>query len=115
MEKIWYVYIEGKKEGPYDVGDLRSHPKVTPDTLAWRPGFSQWVPMRSIFELIEVFKDEELKDEEEVDNKPPFKSLKPIEDDTLALRYEPPTFYLWIFVAIVIVLYTFYLLYNGQR
>lgn len=118
MDKIWYLYIDGKKEGPYDILDLKRHPKVTPDTLAWKPGFSQWVPMRSIFELMEVFKDEEVNGEEtEEGSDKLIKKLEPktgIEDDAVVLRYEPPYSYFWIVVAVLIILYTFYLLSQGR-
>jgi hypothetical protein len=117
MDKIWYIYIDGKKEGPYDIQDLRRHPKVTPDTLAWKQGFRQWVPLRSIFELIDLFKDEDtiVQDEEEDEQKPLKTPKTKIENDTLALRYEPPASYFWIFVAILIIVYTVYLIYKGQR
>lgn len=121
MEKIWYIYLEGKKEGPYDIPDLRNHPKVTPDTLAWKMGYKEWVPIRKIFELQDVFKDEEQEknpdnpDNPEQDKLP--KSLKPqtVDDEAVALRYEPPGSYFWILIAILIIFYTFYLIFEGQR
>lgn len=117
MEKIWFIYIDGKKEGPYDIEDLRRHPLVTPDTLAWKQGFKQWVPLRSIFELADLFKDREeeipIDDLESLSRE---KKQKPkIDDETVAIRYEPPSSYFWILIAIMIIAYTLYLVYNGQR
>lgn len=115
MDKIWYIYIDGKKEGPYDIGDLKRHPKLTPDTLAWKPGFKEWVPIRSIFELLEVFKDEESSSEEKEEDKKTQAPQAKVDDEAVALRYEPPAFYFWIFIAILIIAYTLYLLLKGQR
>src|SRR5437868_5178133 len=98
MEKIWYIFIDGKKEGPYDLHDLKHHPKLTPDTLAWKPGFREWVPIRSIFELLEIFKDEGEKIEEEEQKEIKSAGSK-VDDDAVALRYEPPLSYFWIFIA----------------
>lgn len=116
MEKIWYVYIDGKKEGPYSVAELKRHPKVTPDTLGWKEGFKQWVPLRSIFELADVFEDEESYAIDEQESLDQSKKQKPkIDTDTVAIRYEPPASFFWIFIAILIIAYTLYVIYKGQH
>lgn len=59
MEKTWYISINGKKVGPYTVRQLKCHPQVTPDTPIWIPERSEWVPIRLIPELKDIFKDPE--------------------------------------------------------
>ena len=116
MDKIWYIYVNGSKEGPYDVQNLKQHPKLTPDTLAWKQGFNQWVPIRSILELREIFKDEKGKEEEPNEEEIfPENVAKKTEDEVVALNYEPPSSYFWILVAVLIIFYTLYLLYQGYR
>ena len=64
MEKIWYIEINEKREGPYNVVELKRDYRITPDTLVWRPGFTIWVPIGTVVELQVIFKDEESDDSE---------------------------------------------------
>ncbi|BBB31789.1 hypothetical protein TTHT_0147 [Thermotomaculum hydrothermale] len=51
MESI-YIVIRGEKYGPYTKEALKTFLKegrITPDTLCWYAGMSQWLPLRSIF------------------------------------------------------------------
>lgn len=52
---IWYITVDGKKEGPLSFKDLQSHPKVTPLTLVWKVGYQNWVPLGSVPELSKIF------------------------------------------------------------
>ncbi len=114
MEKIWFIEIDGKKEGPYSKGDLRRHPRLTPDTLVWKKGFPAWVPLRKVLELRDLLESAE-PEEERGENKDRQKgAIRGDEDGTLALRYEPPMFYFWILIAIVIVLFTLYQLFYAS-
>ncbi len=107
MEKIWFIIIDGKKEGPYSIGNLKRHLRLTPDTLAWREGLTQWLPIRQIPELKELFADEQ--PEESAEEEPaPAPAVAKADEDALALRYEPPYFYFWLVVGALIILYTFY-------
>jgi hypothetical protein len=46
-----YYYADGDQQhGPVSIEDLRAL-KLPPDTLAWREGLPDWVPIRSIPEL----------------------------------------------------------------
>ncbi len=117
MDKVWYITFDNNrenpehKEGPYAIFDVKTHPKVTPDTLVWKEGFTQWVPLREITELHSIFEDQQT---DSIDT-PIIQGLpkKPLlgEDEIVTLPYEPPTFYFWIFIALLIALYTFYRLF----
>ncbi len=85
MEKIWYILLSGKQEGPYSLMELRSNAKITPDTLVWKEGFAEWIPMRNVPELAQVFQDE-TKTPDEKDLKPP---LVIGADEQLAIDMQP--------------------------
>jgi hypothetical protein len=112
MEKIWFIIIDGKKEGPYHVGNLKRHVRLTPDTLAWREGLPKWLPIRQIPELKNIFKDEASSENAEEDITPVVPSTVKTDEETLALSYEPPSFYFWVFIGALIILYTFYQWFN---
>lgn len=59
QDKIWFIIIDGQKEGPFSIQDLKHHPRMTPDTLVWKEGFKQWIPARKVAELKSIFEDEE--------------------------------------------------------
>ena len=74
MMKEWFIQIDGSSQGPYSIEDLKRDDRITPDTLVWKEGFANWVPMRKVAELEEVFRDVEenpsSEEEEEEENKP---------------------------------------------
>lgn len=99
MEKIWYIKIRGKQQGPYSIKQLKWMRDVTPDTLTWNPKLKAWVPMRSIPELKEVFKDPEEQEEEEQ----LFKKDKKISSElVMELQTTPPSLPFWFFVALTL-------------
>jgi len=105
MPKEWYIYILGNIEGPFDFLELRRHPDVTPETLVWKEGFENWVPIREVEELKRVFEDAEDIHEEPVE---PF-SVKPVgEDEVLTLQYEPFHWFVWLFIILMVILYVLY-------
>ena len=65
MEKLWYIKIRGKQQGPYSIAQLRQLREITPETLVWYPKVSDWVPIRNVPELREVFRDFNEPDEPE--------------------------------------------------
>lgn len=102
MEKIWFIIINGKKEGPYSVSDLKKDKRISPVTLVWRAGFENWVPIGEVEELKSVFKDQSAETEEE----PEEKELPPDEEVALQLKVDPPSFlYLIILLVIVLLIY----------
>lgn len=53
----WYVAIEEKQVGPFNVEkvkDLWDRGEVGPDSLCWRSGFSDWIPLSETAELASV-------------------------------------------------------------
>jgi len=109
MEKIWYILIDGKKEGPYSVSDLRRHFRVTPDTLVWKEGFAVWVPLRQVPELKAVFEDEKQGEEEDTSL---VKKVTPESELVLAMRREPPSLWFWLLITCIVLAYAFYQLYS---
>jgi hypothetical protein len=108
MDKIWFMAINGKQEGPYSIEDLKRDSRLTPDTLVWRQGFKKWLPIRFVPELKEIFKDKS-------EGKPLHeeKKLKPFTIDsepaTLTLQNDPFQFFLWLLVISLLLFYFFYL------
>ncbi|WP_043711786.1 adventurous gliding motility protein GltJ [Corallococcus macrosporus] len=53
----WYVAIDEKQVGPFNVDkvkDLWDRGEVGPDSLCWRSGFSDWIPLSETAELASV-------------------------------------------------------------
>jgi hypothetical protein len=101
MEKIWYIRFGSIQEGPYSVRDLKRDPRVKPDHLVWRKGFTQWVPIRNVRELKEVFEDEERPEEEENKDLPATRFQ--LDELALDMNQEPPHFYYWyIFILLAL-------------
>jgi len=101
MEKIWYIRFGSIQEGPYSVRDLKRDPRVKPDNLVWRKGFTKWVPIRQVHELKVVFEDDEPKEEEEDKDFPATRMQ--MDELALDMRQEPPHFYYWyIFILLAL-------------
>ena len=103
QEKIWYLFIDEKEEGPYSFAELRSDGRITPETLARRWDVKAWKPIGKIPELKDLFKDSvDLKDLTDL-SKPKF-SMK---DDELALplnRQNPIFLLILMLIAFLIFL-----------
>jgi membrane protease subunit (stomatin/prohibitin family) len=53
----FYLGLDGKQAGPFDPGalaQLAAQGKLTPQTLAWKPGLPTWAPASSIPELAAI-------------------------------------------------------------
>lgn len=50
----YWIIVDGKAQGPYGVADMVSR-GVTPATLVWRQGMTEWVPASTVRELAEYF------------------------------------------------------------
>jgi membrane protease subunit (stomatin/prohibitin family) len=56
----WYVGIGGQQQGPLDVAGLReriSRGEVTVDTLVWKSGMAQWLPVHQVPEVAGLLTD----------------------------------------------------------
>lgn len=102
MEKIWYILINDHREGPFSPEDLKKDSRISPETLVWREGFEEWVPIGQVPELGSVFKDtEEVEEEAE-------ETLPEEEEISLPMREKPPFFfYIFLLVAICFFIYFF--------
>jgi hypothetical protein len=109
MDKIWYIFIDGKEEGPYSVKELLLHPRVTLDTLVWKEGFDQWIALRKVKELRRLFEKPEPKDEDEEQRKS--KNLPPQEELVMEYGKDPNFLYIWVILAITLMIYLAYELY----
>ena len=103
-ERIWFILIEGKKEGPYSISQLRAHCKLTPDTLVWRKGFSKWIPISQVKELREVFRDDAKKKFE--DKKKCFKPSHVLAKTTH--HFNPAPFFWWLALLSIVLSYILY-------
>jgi len=57
MQHEWYVAIDEKQVGPLTMEKVKDHwdrGEVGPDSLCWRSGFSDWVPLSEASELASV-------------------------------------------------------------
>jgi len=74
MEKVWYLNIDGRQEGPHSLVELKGDLRITPDTLVWKEGWPDWKPAGAVPELKSLFEDEEelesLDEDEEVEVTP---------------------------------------------
>ncbi len=120
--QVWFVQIAQHEEGPFSLAELKKDLRLTPDTLVWKEGFPQWIPIGKVPELKEVFADEpspkknaaepqedqEEEEEGDDDKKLPkkLKSALPSTDEiVLDLRREPPLFAFWILIFLLLLIY----------
>lgn len=55
---VFFVAVDGKAQGPFDVATLRAHVaerSLTLGTLVWRQGMTQWAPAGTVAELAALF------------------------------------------------------------
>lgn len=104
MNKIWYIFVNGKEEGPFTDVELSRHPSFNPDTLVRREGSSSLIPARKIPELRHLFEDKKPKEEA------PSPKIILEDGDSLAISADPPFFSFWLMLVIGILLILFYLL-----
>ncbi len=110
-QAVWFIFIQGKQEGPYSVLELKRDLRITPDTLVWKEGFLHWVPIRQVLELKEVFADDskpKQTDEEAQWFKLNEASLDQQKELALHLGRDLPPILFWILVGLIILSYIYY-------
>lgn len=55
-EKIWYILIDKKSEGPLSYLDLERDERFTPNTLIWKEGWPEWKKAKDVDDFIDLFK-----------------------------------------------------------
>ncbi len=115
MAKEWFVLIDGKREGPFTPQELKRDRHVTLDTLVWKQGFTDWVPIRKVPELKVLFEGEEGPPKVRGEEQPEI-DLGPYQM-VLAAQRDPPHLIFWLILAAIIMLYVFIELYkyHGSR
>lgn len=53
MKRLYFILIDGKREGPYSYEKIREL-GLHPDTLIWRHGIKKWVMMKDLKEFIDI-------------------------------------------------------------
>lgn len=101
IKKEWFIDIEGKKEGPFSISDLKRDNRITPDTLAWKQGFIRWKKIRDIPELKEIFADAD--DKSKIDLSVKDQLINQREEIILDLRKDPPYLF-WTFIILCVLL-----------
>lgn len=111
MEKIWYIIIEEKEEGPFSSKDLLFDNRVTLDTLVWKEGFGSWVPLRMVEELKELF-DEEVQPLKEEKDEKESNGLASVDELVLDYSRDPNFLLLWLIILLIIVCYVYFELFG---
>lgn len=105
MKKIWYIKIDNQIEGPFSLPELKLDTRITPDTLVFKEGFDQWIAIRHVPELKEVFVDEEKPSALEEESEEGV--IVPQDEMVLHLQnnYSP---FLFLVIVLILVIYIFY-------
>lgn len=108
MNKIWFVLIDGKREGPWSFEELKGDARISPDTFVWKEGFEDWKKIRDVPELKDLFNEDAAGQEtdsnegDEVDGG--LAVTKPAQGELTLAMQEPP-YLLWILIALIALLY----------
>ncbi|CDR33333.1 DUF4339 domain-containing protein [Criblamydia sequanensis] len=103
-DRIWYLFIDDREEGPYSKAELKFDRRITPSTLARKEGSLSWLPISFYKELEDLFE----KEREESD------SLSENMQSELAMPLETGPPLLFFIVLVLISLLYFYLLVNRE-
>lgn len=107
-EYLWYVLLNEKQYGPFTFLELKGIASITPDTFCWREGMLEWLPIRDVPELKDLFKDEHVPPE--VPDELP--SLTPADDLTLTLPQIQPPYYLLLILLTLMIAYALFQIYS---
>lgn len=107
-EYLWYVLLNEKQYGPYTFLELKGLRSITPDTLCWREGMTEWLPIRNVPELKDLFKDEHVPPQD-LDENP---VVTPADDLTLTIPQVEPPYYLWLIFLIIVIAYALFQIYS---
>ena len=78
-QNIYYMVVDEKSTGPYTLDEIILHPKLTPETLVWKPGIENWVAARTLVELKPAFfnRQETVEPEENYQRPPEYHNQNP--------------------------------------
>lgn len=112
-DKEWYIKLDGNREGPFTVLELRYHKRFTPDTLVWKKGFIRFIKARKVPELKIVFADPE---DQNIPVNSKAKELMEIPNDELVLDWQGqnPHLFIWFLVVLLLLSSLLYQLYGSN-
>jgi hypothetical protein len=102
MDKVWFIEINGVRQGPFSIVDLKRDARVTPDTYVWKEGFDTWKRIKDVPELKLLFAEEEPPQENEESCKTPKGGAA---EELIVLEMQEPPYLFWILAALIILLY----------
>jgi hypothetical protein len=111
MNKIWFISIDQKIDGPWAYEELKSDRRLTPDTWVWKEGFEDWKKIRDVPELDDLFvrDSKEAPDDEQ---QPELKPNEPGQDELAIEAGREPPYLFWIILALIILIYTIVQMYS---
>lgn len=56
--QIYYMVVDEKSTGPFTLDEITLHPKLTLETLVWKPGLENWIAAKHLPELSPAFKNQ---------------------------------------------------------
>ncbi len=108
MSYEWFVMIDGVKQGPFTKIQLRNHPRITPDSLVWRHGFSIWLPIRKIKELEDLYKDIPKPSSNQPEEGDGIVSVEASQSPaTLTMRFDPFQFFIFAFLVLLLAIFLY--------
>lgn len=111
MKKIWFILIDGKRDGPLSYEDLKNDRRITPDTLVWKEGFKGWKQIREVPELKALFEDDSGRNQGDA-RETAIVGKKSGEDELVLDMGQEPPYFLWILLALIALLYVIIQLYS---
>ena len=105
MLKEWFIKINGKEQGPFTKEELRCDPRISPYTLVKKLGWARWRALYDVPELRDLFN---FFDEEEGRDAKKRKGGRGASEATLAVQLDPGHFYLFLLIALIILLFVFF-------
>lgn len=105
--QVWYLIVDDHQEGPYSYLELSKDARLTPETLAWRDGMVDWLPIADIDELKHLFG---ITEKEGENREEAFEESILISDDELVLdmRKGGPNPLIWIVLILFVIFYIIY-------
>lgn len=58
-QQYYYMVLDEQSTGPYTLDEITLHPRLTPETLVWKPGIENWVAAKTLPELAPAFSSQE--------------------------------------------------------
>lgn len=105
-DKIWYIRIKGKEEGPFSFIELRCDPRVTPEVEAKKKGWPRFVPIGKIAELKGLFEDSAPLEEPQPFKKTAFNPIGQDDELTFSLDPQNPLFLLLLLLVLLLAFLT---------